>query len=115
MGYIVRLSLSGLIIALGYAFKVIVSVERNHFSVCMKFYIRRLFDAPDQVARHRLSQTLRSNQHRDSSGRLREKDCCLTGRVAAAHDNYFFTATQLRFQMRGPVVDTNALKLREVF
>ena len=44
-----------------------------------------------------------------------ELEWTLTGRVPAAHDNYIFTATQLRFQMRGPVVDTSALKLREVF
>src|SRR6267142_5129507 len=51
MSYVVRLSLSGLIIAPGYALKVIASFQRNHFSVGTKFYIRRLFDAPDQVAR----------------------------------------------------------------
>jgi hypothetical protein len=46
---------------------------------------------------------------------LRQKDCRLTGGVATAHDNYFFTATQLRLQMRGPVIDAGTLKLRELF
>src|SRR5437667_1378299 len=115
VGNVARLSLSSLIIAPSYALKVIVSFQRNHLSPGMKFYIRRLFDAPDQVARHCFGQSVRSNQHMNSSGRLRQKDCCLTGRVAAAHDHYFFTATQLGFQMRGPVIDTSTFKLREIF
>ena len=53
--------------------------------------------------------------HIDSSGALRQKDRRLTGGVATAHDNYFFTTTQLRLQMRGSIVDTSALKLREIF
>src|SRR5438309_1923904 len=115
MGNIARLSLSSSIVVPLYALEVVASFQRNHFSVGMKFYVRSLFDPPDQVARHCLSQSVRSNQHINSSGRSRQKDCCLTGRVAAAHNNYFFTATQLSFQMRGPVIDTSALKLREVF
>jgi hypothetical protein len=50
MGYVMRLSLSSFIIAPTYALKVIVSFQRNYLSPGMKFYIRRLFDAPDQVA-----------------------------------------------------------------
>jgi hypothetical protein len=49
MGYAARLSLSSLIIAPGYTLKMIVSLQRNHFGVGKKFYIRRLFDVPDQV------------------------------------------------------------------
>src|SRR5678815_2498539 len=115
MGYVVSLSLSSLIISPRYALKVIVSVQRNSFGVYMKFYVRRLFDASDQVTRHCFGQPVRSNEHIDSFGRLRQKDRRLTSRVAPAYDNYFFTATQLRFQMRGPVIDASTLKLRKVF
>src|SRR6185437_9556080 len=95
MGDVVRFSLSALIVAPAYALKVIVSLQRNHLRVDEKFNVRRLFDAPYQVTRHCRSQAGRSNKHIHSSGCLRQKDCRLTGRVAAAYDNYFFTATQL--------------------
>jgi hypothetical protein len=47
VGYVLRLSLSGLIISPRDARKVIVSFQRHDLSVAMKFYVRRLFDAPD--------------------------------------------------------------------
>src|SRR5690242_2339363 len=115
MGNDVRFSLSSLIVSPGHPLKVIVSFQRNHFSVGVKFYVRCLFDTPDKVTRHRFSESVRSNQNIDPSGGLRQKDSRLTSRVAAANDNYFFASTQLRLQMCGPVVDTSALKLRKVF
>jgi len=47
MGYVVRLSLSSLIISPRDARKMIVSLQRHDFSVAMKFYVRGLFDTPD--------------------------------------------------------------------
>src|SRR6266404_2220665 len=44
---VVRLSLFGLIISPGFALKMIVSFQRNHFGIAMKFYVRSFFDAPD--------------------------------------------------------------------
>jgi hypothetical protein len=47
MGYVMRLSLSSLIISPGDARKMIVSFQRHDLGVAMKFYVRRLLDAPD--------------------------------------------------------------------
>jgi hypothetical protein len=39
--------MSSLIISPRDALKMIVSFQRHNFGVAMKFYVRRLFDAPD--------------------------------------------------------------------
>ena len=54
-----------------------------------------------------------TNQDVDVPRRLREKDRGLSGRIAAADDDHFVAAADLRLHERRAVVDARALELRE--
>ena len=71
---------------------------------------RVLFDAPNQIARHALGQTVRPDEHVHLLGGLREKHRGLTGGVSTAHHDHLLTAAHLRLDKRRPVVDTRAFE-----
>ena len=76
-------------------------------------YDRRvLFDAADQVARHRLGQRRPRGPACARASRLREEHRGLSRRVAAADDDDFLAAAQLRLHERRAVVDAGAFELR---
>ena len=64
----------------------------------------------DQIARHRVRQTLPADHHVHVASAVREKDSRLSGGVAAADDDHFFCLAELRFDRRGSVIDAISLE-----
>jgi hypothetical protein len=60
---LVFLGQSRLIISPPNGFKVIASLESYDLRVWSKYYIRRLFDSANQISRHLIDQTCRSDEH----------------------------------------------------
>ena len=94
--------------------QVIVAFERNDLGVRRQINRRNLLDAPDQIPRHGLGQPGRSDEHVNAASVLRQEDCSLTRRVAAADDDHLLAAAQLRLHERRGVVDACPFERREV-
>ena len=73
-----------------------------------------VFDAANEITRHRVCQAISADQHVHVFGGLREKHCGLPCRIAAADDDDLLGETQLRFHRRRAVVHAGAFELREV-
>lgn len=71
-----------------------------------------LLDAPNQIARHALRQSLGSDDHVNASGCGSEKDGSLSRRVAGADYDQVLALTHLRFDECRTVVHTRTLKPR---
>jgi len=69
-----------------------------------------LLDAPNQIARHALRQSLGSDEHVNASGCGSEKDGSLSRRVAAADYDQVLALTHLRLDECRAVVHTRTLK-----
>src|SRR6266550_4279964 len=82
--------------------------------MCVQRDSRILFNAPDQISRHSVGQTIGSYEHVDVSRRLGEGHRSLSRRVAAANDANLFTGAQLRLDERGAVVHAGIFELRNI-
>ena len=83
----------------------VIAVERGYFRAPMQGYVRRGFDAANQIVGHRLGEPLSANQHVDMPDMSRQEYGRLSGRIATADDGHVLAATELRFHRRCGVVD----------
>ncbi len=72
-----------------------------------------VFDAANEVTRHRVGQPLSANQHVDALRRLGEKHGGLPRGISAADDDDVLADAQLRLHRHRHVVHTRAFEPRE--
>src|SRR5215204_1631847 len=94
---------------------MIVSLESYNLCVWSKYYLRSFFNSANQVSRHLVGQTSRSDEHVYPLCILSKEYGCLTGRISSTNDNHLFTFTQLRFHGSRSVINTCAFKVRQFF
>src|SRR6266403_823956 len=76
---------------------------------------RGVFDTAKEVSRHALRETVRSNEHMNSSASLRQEHRGLTGRVRTTDDDDLIVVAKLRFfHERRVVVDADTFELTEI-
>lgn len=68
-------------------------------------------DPFNQVVRHRAGKRLAADDDVDLAAGAREKQRCLSCRVAATHDHNRFAYTDLSFHLRRRVEDTDSLEI----
>src|SRR5262245_54526016 len=91
-----------------------VSIESHDLSSRSDLDRRTLFDATQQVTRHGLRKTVRSNEQMNSAPSLRQEYRGLTGRVGTADDDDLVAVAELRFLHEGRVVvDADTFDLPE--
>src|SRR4051794_39289269 len=90
------------------AFQVIDSIERHDFSMRPEHNCRAFFDAPDQISRHAVFETVGANEKMHTPCCLCKKQCGLAGRITTADDNDLVSAAQLCLDKRRPVVNSRA-------
>src|SRR5260370_42361436 len=93
---------------------MIVTFKGNDFAVGAQVDGGTLFNAPNQITRHCLGQSIGADDHVYAPDRLRQKDCRLTRGISATNHYDFFTATQLCLKVRSAIVNTCTLEARQV-
>src|SRR5436190_3517520 len=94
--------------------EVPVSLESGDLGAGVQLYPRALLDTSYQVARHRLRESSRSDQHVNFSRCLRQEYRGLTGGVPAADDHDILARAELRLDEGRAVVHAGALELGNV-
>ena len=109
-----RLDFSGLAVLPTHTFETISSFERGDLSVRKQSNGWSLLNSPDQITRHAVGQSARTDQQVHVLCGLRQKHGGLPSRVASADNNHLFSGAQLRLHERCPIIDAVTFELRQV-
>src|SRR5262249_42892782 len=111
---VVRLDLASPIVAPADPLELSVAVQRNDLRAGTQDDLGALFDAANQVARHRVRQSVSAAQHVYARRGLREEPGSLSGGIATTDDSDLLVDTELSLHRRRTIVNTGAFKRRKV-